>query len=250
MFAGLAVVLVVVAIVYPGSPLVSHEVCRSKVAAINLETFTLLGMVNAPPYGANASGTVKSLIPAWSMSLQITAVNSSVDSVFVQSTYNITSFENISVNGLGADTYCTSPFAVSVDLHGGQFQGGSPLVPPPSNMSDIGEPRVSYLLWEGPNGSVERPTAYYENGFTVSNMPNISTCGGPAQVRVSVSKSLTLWYPYNDTGTVRLVPVTTTTVVNTYTYVFPANFGTWEVDNLSAPGGPGGGWSFAYSPCP
>ncbi|MGC2034334.1 MAG: hypothetical protein WA761_02675 [Thermoplasmata archaeon] len=34
-----------------------------------------------------------------------------------------------------------------------------------------------------------------------------------------------------------------------YTYTFPANFGTWQVDNLSAPGGPGGGWAFSYSPC-
>jgi len=35
-----------------------------------------------------------------------------------------------------------------------------------------------------------------------------------------------------------------------YHYSFPANFGTWQVDNLSAPGGSGGGWAFSYSPCP
>jgi len=32
----------------------------------------------------------------------------------------------------------------------------------------------------------------------------------------------------------------------TWSYWFPPDFGTWQIDNLSAPGGPGGGWAFNF----
>jgi hypothetical protein len=43
------------------------------------------------------------------------------------------------------------------------------------------------------------------------------------------------------------------TIVGTfnYTYSFPANFGTWSIDDLNTgASAPGGGWAFSFAPCP
>jgi hypothetical protein len=64
-----------------------------------------------------------------------------------------------------------------------------------------------------------------------------------------ISNRLTVWFPVSLSDRTVQVPFIIP-VTESYHYTFPANFGIWEVDNLSAPGGPGGGWAFSYEPCP
>jgi hypothetical protein len=77
----------------------------------------------------------------------------------------------------------------------------------------------------------------------------ISTCGGRAVVRNATSSHLTVGVPVPTPSGLQTLDYVLN-ISTSYTYTFPANGGEWEVDNLSAPGGPGGGWAFSYSPCP
>jgi hypothetical protein len=88
----------------------------------------------------------------------------------------------------------------------------------------------------------------YNNSYS-SETSIISTCGTGGVVRSVRSNhvDVRLYFQLNGTSKNLLVPFETST---NYTYFFPANTGIWRVDNLSAPGGPGGGWAFSYSPCP
>jgi hypothetical protein len=88
----------------------------------------------------------------------------------------------------------------------------------------------------------------YNNSY-YSATSTISTCGVGEVVRSVRSNhvDLRLFFQLNGTSRRLLVPFETST---NYTYFFPANTGIWKVDNLSAPGGPGGGWAFSFTPCP
>jgi hypothetical protein len=117
----------------------------------------------------------------------------------------------------------------------------------PSNLTDQGEstslPFTSYANYTN-------LPVMFNNSFTQSNLPSITTCGGPAQYEPvgTTSHTLSIRVQYMADGTTQ----TTLMVLpfaESYDYLFPADFGTWQIDNLSAPGGPGGGWAFSYSPC-
>lgn len=101
--------------------------------------------------------------------------------------------------------------------------------------------------WSGDNG-----TSYaridYNNSFYRANEV-VSTCGQTKQVLGLTSQHVDIGIPVTINGSNVTVPATVD-ILSYYTYTFPANGGVWAVDNLSAPGGPGGGWAFSYSPCP
>ena len=100
-----------------------------------------------------------------------------------------------------------------------------------------------------PANDANGPPPLFNASFTEANSHPISTCDEPATSnRVAVDRfGLTFqWIRGNSTTLVNFV-VTYPTV---YVYNFPGHLGTWQVDNLSMPGGPGGGWAFSYSPCP
>jgi hypothetical protein len=177
--------------------------------------------------------------------------NGSVWGAFWQVIVDVASVQNQTVWGPGAKVRCEGPFAVTLltvgqpqVYTGGIFNwlGGPPFGP--GSRSDASEP-TQYNLSSAPNDS----SFYFSNGFHTANVQNVSTCGGPARSIPAQSPQFIVWIPFSSNGKSHTVPfvVPSSQIFN---YWFPANFGTWQVDNLSAPGGPGGGWAFSYSPCP
>lgn len=148
---------------------------------------------------------------------------------------------NESVFGPGANVRCTSQFRV-VPLAPYQYGTATRLTPKPSNTSDFGEPTNVIT----PNGN---SSPSFENSYISANSPSVSTCGGPPFMRpMIISSRLTLDFPVEIDGRNYTVPYDLP-VEQLFNYTFPANFGTWQIDNLSTPGERGGGWAFSYSPC-
>ncbi|MGD0258149.1 MAG: hypothetical protein ABSB90_09785 [Thermoplasmata archaeon] len=112
----------------------------------------------------------------------------------------------------------------------------------PNNTSDFDEPTAADLP-TGPSNLT------FNNSFFAVNSEEITTCRGPAHWLSPIhSQGLDVWFPLNYGGRTYNVPYTLP-FAESYHYWVPANFGTWQVDNLSAAGGPGGGWAFSWSPC-
>jgi hypothetical protein len=157
-----------------------------------------------------------------------------------QANVSVFTLSNQTAWGPGDSTRCSEPFEVDL-IASGNISTGIALVLP-GNVSDQHEPTVLFPGY--PN------ILSFQNGFSTPNMANVSTCGGPAwsSPRV-VSSDLTLWANFSIGTQNHVQPFLVPLVTSVFHYWFPANFGTWQVDNLSAPGGPGGGWAFSYSPC-
>lgn len=155
---------------------------------------------------------------------------------------NVTAFStsNQTEWGPGGNSRCTGPFEVEL-IADGNFSTGIQLAAP-GNVSDENMPTVLLPSNPGP--------VTFSDRFTVANSANISTCGrGPASLPLVTSHNLTLWVSFTSGGLTRVMAIQAPIIDSTFHYWFPANFGSWQVDNLSAPGGPGGGWAFSYSPC-
>jgi hypothetical protein len=158
-----------------------------------------------------------------------------------ESNLTVFSLANASVWGPGANSRCSQQFTVVLAPIGDPSVGITILGP--GNMSDQREPTVL-----GPNAS---NSISFFNGFLQSNLENVSTCGGAAQSLPLVSSTyLTLWAHFDVDGTNHTASFDLPIVEAQFHYWFPANFGIWQIDNLSASGGPGGGWSFSYASCP
>jgi hypothetical protein len=110
----------------------------------------------------------------------------------------------------------------------------------PAYLNDSAE--ANWVQINGTPGPV-----YFSNGFYAPT-GQISTCGQSATHRAASSDYLQIGVQFDVNDVAHVVNVTLA-VSTQYEYVFPANGGTWAIDNLSAPGGPGGGWAFSYSPC-
>ncbi len=140
------------------------------------------------------------------------------------------------VGSSGYAVHCSSTFFPRVTSS--VEEGGYPLG---SYSNDSAEP--SYFQLPGTGGPV-----YYSNGF-YHETASISTCGTGSVVRGLTSLSFTVSIPFPYHGTQHLVNATIYQHTD-FRYVFPSNGGSWAVDNLSAPEGPGGGWAFSYlGPC-
>jgi hypothetical protein len=111
----------------------------------------------------------------------------------------------------------------------------------PSYLNDSQEP--SSVQISGSGG----PTYFYNQFYQATS--KLSTCGTNASVQSVKSNHILVGVEFQYSGVSHVVNVTLD-LSTSYRYVFPANGGIWEIDNLSAPGGPGGGWAFSYSPCP
>jgi hypothetical protein len=155
---------------------------------------------------------------------------------------NVSSQENQTIWGPGQDALCLTPFYLSVRYWGGAVLG-SPLLGE-GNISDDHEP-TALGHWTYP-GDVNLTIS---NDFAGSNSRDVTTCGRAAAQNFTSSSSFEVKVPVTIKGSQYNVPYVLP-IRETFHYIFPANFGIWQVDNLSAPGGPGGGWAFSYSPCP
>ena len=247
--AGIVVGIVVSLAGFSGgsNPLV-HTVCERGGAVSNGSFWVPAILVNAP-YRGNVSGNA-SISPGFITDGQgfgssegMPAPNGSVGGVFFHLNLTLFSLMNATTWGPGPPQGCSDRWAIAAatDWNGSQSYSG--ILGNRGNLSDIGEPH-EYNLTSGEGGS----TVYFTNGFSMPNMENVSTCGEPAK-RVFVSApDLIVDVPFELGSLLTLVPFVIP-FVQAFHYSFPSG-GTWAVDNLSTPGGPGGGWAFDYlGPC-
>jgi hypothetical protein len=257
-FAGLGVAVacvVVVGLFFPtvvGSwaPIL-HWTCQKGGTVVDEITWIPVVLINAP-YGGYASGNGS--LPAGFLgphtylpSAEGTdAQNGTAAGVIYQVWLNVTRDLNQTVWGSGGNVRCGQAYAISPGGTGPQPPNGyAGKMFGPGLVSDAAEPHV--FNWS--SGSANS-TVWFSNGFAITNEKDVSTCGNSSRsLNVPLhAVNLTVEVPFNDGG--RNVSESLVLPLDqSYHYWFPANFGTWQIDNLSAPGGPGGGWAFSYSPC-
>lgn len=148
--------------------------------------------------------------------------------------------------GPGTNARCDGPLRAVLSSAPRTALYGTP-VPVPSNESDVHEAAFLAHPMHPSGGTV---VAFFNNSFWTANRPSVSTCGDTSGITTStVGTGLTLGFNATWQGTNYVVPYHFPFALN-FTYHFPANAGIWQVDDLGAPGGPGGGWAFQYQPCP
>jgi hypothetical protein len=175
--------------------------------------------------------------------------NGTVWGGFVHDEATVYSLTNSTVLGPGPNTWCRSAYRIAlaavhpVDSFSGQiftWPGGPSFGPA---LSDAAEPD----LYNFSTASGDA-TSTFRNAFYAANSAEVSTCNGRSASRVVHVDGITTWIGLSSGGQSRALSLVVP-VHEQFHYVFPADFGTWQIDNLSEPGGPGGGWAFSYAPC-
>lgn len=261
---GVVVVGIVVALALPSwlgswGPLF-HTDCLSTDVSSTGPFYLPLGLVNSPYGGRGSDNATSPENPSMGygsspiyQTVGGTVANGSVWGGVVLETMTVDHLTNATQLGPGSNGACSDEFSFHLqisppnvgyeilgpifDVSGGpEFGAGQ--------YSDIGEP-LMYNFTTSPGNS----TSIFYQGFAQANSPTISTCGGPARVVTVRSVSLDTWVAFEWEGVQHLAPLNLS-IHQTFSFAFPADFGMWQIDNLSVPGGPGGGWAFSYSPCP
>ena len=194
---------------------------------------TPLLLVNSP-YQGNSTGTVSILNDTWNVTLG--SRNGSTWGYFEHFGWSVFREESQP----GSPTNCSARLDVvhSDDETATIFSLVNGTTGNFSNDSEV--PNVVSTSWTA------APTTFADGFQRLTE--TISTCGSGARVRHVTSHHIDIGLELHATGLPRVLNVTVN-VTTWYVYTFPANTGVWEVDNLSAPGGPGGGWAFSYAPC-
>ena len=180
------------------------------------------------------------------------APNGSVAGVFLHAWVNESENSNETALGPGPNSMCEQKYAISASVYFSKDPLSGVVVASVlgkgGHLSDVGEPQM-YNFSSYANSTTDGLTPRFDNGFTSANGGNVSTCNSTFQSVPVHSTGLTVWLTATIGGRFTTVPYWLP-FPQVYQYYFPANFGTWQVDNLSAPGGPGGGWAFDYTgPC-
>jgi hypothetical protein len=253
--------LVVVALILPTfatdwGPLI-HYSCQSS-APIGNETVQVpLSLLNTPYLG---SGYVNSSIPGGLFGSTSNEnppsvvggweTNGSIWGAFWKVNVTLYSDTTQIVAGPGSDTPCNGPYSLglrsttpTVGYQGAIFDWpGAPMFGPNST-SDRAEPG-RLIFYIGVGGS----SSNFLNGFTQPNDAEVSTCDSTSASRYTESSHVTTSFAFQTSANNLSVSVVFP-FVESFHYVFPADTGVWQIDNLSAPNGPGGGWAFSYAPC-
>jgi hypothetical protein len=233
-----------------GWGVVAREVCFSS-GAVGSQVVWIPAILMNAPYGGYVSGnaTIREGVIGNSGGLGYAdgtdASNGSVSGLFVHVLANVLQNSNMTVWGPGANSRCSRGLTVTTSVYFGSPSGEvySGTLGNRGNMSDASEPHM-YNFTAASGDS----TAYFDNGFSQVNRLSVSTCNGSGDWVPVNSKGITMWFTFTIHGKATLVDYLLP-FPQAFHYYFPANFGTWQIDNLSAPGGPGGGWAFSYSPC-
>ncbi len=229
-----------------GLSLLSHKSCTRHEAVATALFWTPFELLNAPYLGSAsylASFQLYELNGLTNVTASGTLLHGNLSSGYFETqNWMIFSLANSSEAGPGVNRPCESAFsaAIAPTNFTSSFQGF--VLQGPGNTSNMNEP-TTY-----PKAPPQHPSAVFANAFVAANHAPVSTCGSIAQ-SVSVSSAL---FEISLSVTGPMGVITTSAIVvslENFTYHFPANGGTWQVDNLSAPGGPGGGWAFSYSSC-
>ena len=225
---------------------IAHRTCAKGDTVATWVGWIPAVLVNSP-YGGSATGN-GSIPPTfftngwYAGAVGVPTSNGSVAGPFVQNRANLSAESNDTVLGPGLNAPCDQEYSSESSELGQLVYSGT--LWGSGNRSDAGEPRM-FNLTSSPGGS----TSFLENGFSSVNMGDVSTCNRSGIREPVSSPGLTVWVPF-DVGNSTTTVAYALPFAQSFHYSFPANFGTWQVDNLSAPGGPGGGWAFNFvGPC-
>jgi hypothetical protein len=191
------------------------------------------------PYGGMVWANGTGLTPT-----TVTASNGAAVGGFVAYHLELFRTRNLSLPGPGVNHVCLARFQLVL-------QGVAPApvalvaLLAPGSVSDRGEPGSVPV-----SSGLPYPSLGFVSGYTSATGGSLTTCGSSSPRSLSVAS---IHLAVSVTLSVYGRPVTVTASIvdpATFHYWFPANFGTWSVDQLSgALGTPGGGDAFAFVPC-
>jgi len=253
----LGIVVVLAGLAGTWNPTV-HSECKKGELLTNSTMWMPLSLLNTPSGGAgyvNSSSPADLFSPSSIQGFYTFGggeTNGTVWGAFWKVSVSVFPTSNQTVWGPGPDARCNRPFElliVSVSPAQGYIGGiflwpGAPQFGP-NETSDRGEPaQLNFSASPGDS------SALFSNGYSGPPNAGIDTCGGSALSIETTSTFLNVRIPISTGGKSSTV-LMTLPLTQHFHYVFPASYGSWGVDNLSQPGGPGGGWAFDYlGPCP
>ena len=252
---GAGVVIVALAVLVAstwvgGWGVLGHESCVT-VGGVSSEVVWIPAPLVNSPYGGNASGNASfppGFIGGWLANANGIGgvLNGSVGGAFLHVLVNVSERDNETIWGPGANDRCGQRFAMTWTISFNSSAYAMSNLSNRGNWSDANEPHMyNFTFPRTPTNS----TAYFENGFRSANAAQVTTCGTGPKFLPMRSPGVTVWLTFDLHGQSTTIPYLLP-FPQVYHYYFPANFGTWQVDNLSAPGGPGGGWAFSFvGPC-
>lgn len=183
--------------------------------------------------------------------------NGSVGVDFGQFEWNLSLVNRVLVSGPGPNEDCpTYDVTRAPNLAPWQQSGGGgEYLLGAGNLSDRGVPTQFNITITGGPGLT---SVIFTDAFESINDQSVSTCGrGAKEVNVT-SPGLDFQIPFQTTSGRVLIDSTAYGVGRSsipgfemnFTYFFPADFGTWQIDNLTiGPNAPGSGLAFSYLTC-
>jgi len=174
------------------------------------------------------------------------ASNGKAGTIFFIVNASLYRVHNSTAWGPGANDRCKVPYAV--DLESPTRYGGlSDAIPTPSDLSDAGEVDNISIVNTPANLST---VVYFNNSFTTPNAQSVTTCGSSTQILPFESNFLVIGIPFGVDNRTIIMPFTLP-FTESFNYTFPADLGTWQIDNLAAGAdAPGGGLAFSFVACP
>jgi hypothetical protein len=231
-----------------GGGILNYTVCDRGSEVSSANYWTPYSLTNAPYLGHAYYKATFSLLETFGPTKVVATgilTNGNVSTGYFE-TQNWTFYlqSNVTSNGPGLNNPCASRYAAFPSAPGLDVSSQGLPLQGPGNTSNAGEPTTfSYSGWVGR----PLPSAVFSNGFYTANSPSITTCGTTYKEVNLTSTSFQVTF---DLGP-GLPPATYTMLsLENWTYSFPANGGTWQVDDLqSNPDGPGGGLAFSWTSC-
>ena len=176
-------------------------------------------------------------------------------------TFNWTVYQatNQTIFTFGAPTVCTDKYVAAATIYGSQDGLDLFTVNVTNNTTDASEAHFPSI----PVGATLPPNTtmmWFENGFVSANYPVVDTCGKASPAVITINGTVSV--PISFTTTIGNQNVTidgrlywtdqeqpaSHIIGPTMTYVFPANFGIWQIYSASGTNTPGA-LAFQYHPC-
>lgn len=218
-----------------------HRVCVQTSGGLASTTVWVPELLVNSPYGGSANGSNNQ------EGIVTPTVNGAAYWLGDLENLSISVYTNDTSYGAGPDQPCASSYRVQLQAVG-LSAAGFPIMGP-GNLSDLNEPHQVNLsvVWDPPVSGI----VTFNNGFSRANSAAIDTCAGTPVEVTSQSSYLTLFATFRSGESNVTIPFNSPYPYGSehFHYWFPGG-GIWEVDNLSAAGGPGGGLAFSYEACP
>jgi hypothetical protein len=232
-----------------GLALFSHTVCARGEVVDTVLFWTPFSLVNAPYLGSSnysANFLVYELFGLTNVTLtkgHVGQGNVSVGGYFETENWTVFSQTNATDVGPGFNKPCSSPYGAVPSPTNFSTSASGYILQGPGNTSNVNEPTTF------PLASSKHPPAVFENGFVSANQPPISTCGAEGKEINFSSSSFDISLMVPGPGG-PIITVATVSSQQNFTYYFPANGGTWLVDDLQQNSGlRGPGLAFTWQQC-